>query len=368
MAVDFEREVYCILGLPLDAVDMAGAVQRIRNAIAHRTPCFLSTPNLNWIVGCRADARFRESVVNSDLSVVDGTPLVWIARALGIPIPERVAGSGLFERLREDASTRLAVYFFGGESGVAEAACRKLNAESSGLTCAGSAYPGFGSVEEMSGDEVIAKINASGADFIVVSLGARKGQMWIERNQQRLVAPVISHLGAVVNFVAGAARQAPAIVQRSGFEWLWRIKEEPKLWRRYFWDGLEFLQLLATRIVPYVWFLYRHEPTGQELATAAVEVCDEDGQVVIRMRGSWARENLGILRKRLSEVSALERDIRMDLGRVSYVDSAFVGLLMLLHGHLLRRRRCLHIVHAPKAVLQVVKYCCAEYLCMTSPA
>ena len=97
------RDVYCLLGLPFDATNMAGAVQRVRDAVADRARCFISTPNLNWLVNCRKDPQFRDSVLMSDLSVADGMPLIWIAWFLGIPISERVAGAGLFEQLKNSA-------------------------------------------------------------------------------------------------------------------------------------------------------------------------------------------------------------------------------------------------------------------------
>ena len=125
MAVDFGRKVHCLLGLPFDAIDTAGAVQRIRHSVRSRQPCFLSTPNLNFLVACRTDGAFRDSVINSDLSIADGMPLVWVARLLGIPIRERVAGSTVFEKLR--TGERISVFFFGGLDGVAESACRKLS-------------------------------------------------------------------------------------------------------------------------------------------------------------------------------------------------------------------------------------------------
>lgn len=112
MAVNFHRNVCCLPGLPFNAADAAGAVRRARNAAARRTPCFISTPNLNFLLSCRADSQFRDSVINSDLSIPDGMPLVWRARLLGIPIRERVAGSDLFEQLRKGTSTQLLVYFF----------------------------------------------------------------------------------------------------------------------------------------------------------------------------------------------------------------------------------------------------------------
>jgi len=71
---DFNRKIYCILGLPFDALSMSEAVQHIRDAAASRSPCFLSTPNLNFLIGCQSDISFRDSVINSDLSVADGMP------------------------------------------------------------------------------------------------------------------------------------------------------------------------------------------------------------------------------------------------------------------------------------------------------
>ena len=364
MAVDFHRDVYCLLGLPFDAVDMAGAVQRVRDAAAHRTPCFVSTANLNWLIGCHNDSQFRNSGISSDLITADGMPVVWIARLLGIPIRERVAGASLVEALRAVTSTRLPVYFFGGKAGVAEAACQRLNAVPSGLVCVGFESPGFGSVEEMSSDESMARINASGADFVIVSLGAKKGQAWIERNRSRLSAPVISHLGAVVNFVAGTASRAPSWVQRCGLEWLWRIKEEPSLCSRYSADGLAFLRLLVTRVIPYAWFMYRHKPTDRELDSAAIDIRGEGNEIVMRLRGAWVLENLKPLRNSFSEAVLSRKDLIVDLAGVSYVDAAFVGLVVLLQGHQMHHGRQLLIVSPQEPVRRVIKYCCAEYTCV----
>ena len=367
MADVFERNVHCLLGLPFDAVDTAGAVRRVRDAALRREPCFLSTPNVNWLVACLADEAFRDSVIRSDLSIVDGMPLVWIAGLLGIPTRERVAGSEVFEKLRRDRTTRLSVFFFGGQAGVAHATCAKINADSGGITCVGFHFPGFGSVEEMSSDETIRRINASSADFVVVALGAKKGQAWIERNRARLSAPVISHLGAVVDFVAGRVSRAPVWIQRTGFEWLWRIKEQPGLWQRYLSDGLVLLRLLVTRVLPYAWFMYWHKPSRQELDSAAIDFQDTGDEIVIRLRGAWVQTNMRPLRDCFSKAVLADREIRLVMGEVAYVDSAFVGLVMLLRGHQARHGRRLQIVSIQKPVAQILTYCCADYL-YSSPA
>lgn len=360
--VDFERNVHCLLGLPFDAVNMTDAIRIVRNAAARRTACIISTPNLNFLIGCRTDRLFRASVINSNLSIADGMPLVWVARLLGIPIRERVPGAGLFEALRSNAAQPLSVYFFGGPEGVAETACRRLHAESSGMRCSGFASPGFGSVEDMSGHAAIAAINASNADFLLVSLGAKKGQAWIEHNRGQISVPVISHLGAVVNFVAGRFERAPPRWQRSGLEWLWRIKEEPALWRRYFSDGLDLLRLLSTRVIPHVLFMRRHAPTRSALDAAAIAVRDEAGTTVIVLHGAWTRDNLGPLRRCFSDVTVADGDVRLDLQQVSSIDSAFLGLVMLLHGHQQQHGRNLSCAPLLPQVRRVFEFGCCEFL------
>src|SRR5688572_21542979 len=150
MPTSFAREVHCVLGLPFDAVDAAGAEAQIRAAAKSGARCFLSTPNVNFLVQSRRDEAFRRSVVHSDLSVADGMPIVWLARLMGIPIASRVAGSNLFEALRAGPEP-LSVYFFGGPEGVAADAARAL-----GARCVGYAFPGYGSVESMSDEAAIA--------------------------------------------------------------------------------------------------------------------------------------------------------------------------------------------------------------------
>jgi len=360
---DFSRNVHCVLGLPIDAVDLAAAERRIRAAVASRSPCFLSTPNVNFVIACRSDDAFRDSIINSDLSVADGMPVVWLARLMGIPIHERVAGSSLFDALRYGPGECLSVYFFGGPDGVAKEAWRQLRFETKGLTCVGYESPGFGTIEEISGEETIQRINASRADVLVVSLGARKGQAWIERNRPRLNVPVISHLGVVLHYAAGTVRRAPAWMQKLGLEWLWRIKEEPHLWRRYFEDGLALFILVVTRVLPYAWYLRRHKARADQLAAARVEPHEEERNYVIRLWGVWTQANITRLRQCFYHAALARKDVRLEMGGVTHVDSAFVGLVVLLQAHQKQQDKRLLIRFLPKTVRRVIEYCCAEFLC-----
>ncbi len=341
-ATDFHRPVYAILGLPFDALGLDACAAKVRAAMDARQRCLVSTPNLNFVVACLSDDSFRASVLQSDLSLVDGMPLVWVARALGLPFRERVAGSSLFEALRAPGRAPVKVFFFGGPEGVAEQACARLDAVGS-MTCAGWHSPGFGSIADMSAPAVIDAINASNADFLIVALGARKGQAWILANLDRLRIPLISHLGAVINFVAGTVTRAPERWQRLGLEWLWRIREEPQLWRRYASDGFVFVRLLATRVLPTMIDLRLRRPSAAALRNARIDVTSHPEETVVTVNGAWTAANLEAMRDAFERVSASPTGIVIDVAALAFFDSAFVGTLLLLQGHQINAGRAFRV-------------------------
>ena len=332
--VDFERPLVSILGLPFDAIDIAQAVRKIRAAAFGGWRCFVSTPNLNFAMVARTDAAFRGSVLRSDLSLVDGMPLGWIARLLGLPLRERVSGADVFEALQAHAGPPVTVYLFGGPPGAAALAGDAINQRGGGVRCVGFDTAGFGSVESMSGDAQIDRINRSGARFVVVSLGAGKGQAWIEHNAARLTAPVLSHLGAVVNFTAGTLRRAPRWMQVSGLEWLWRIREEPLLWRRYRDDAAAAVGLLVARVLPDAIDGLRWRVFGRpDVFPARLEIVSTPGGQMLRLAGDWRGEGrLTALRAALTQCAADEARLDIDLAGVTAVGNVFTGLLLVASG------------------------------------
>jgi N-acetylglucosaminyldiphosphoundecaprenol N-acetyl-beta-D-mannosaminyltransferase len=183
----------------------------------------------------------------------------------------------------------------------------------------------------MSRPELMDRINASGADFVVVSIGARKGQVWIQRNRARLDAPVISYFGAVINMAAGTVARAPRWMQKTGLEWVWRIKEEPQLWRRYASDGWALLCMLVTRILPLVlrrWRRYLFSPPAGRL-----EIGCKDGVCRLSLWGDWSVSNIAELRARLTECGAQGNAVEIDTSHASGLDAAVLGLLAIVRGH-----------------------------------
>jgi N-acetylglucosaminyldiphosphoundecaprenol N-acetyl-beta-D-mannosaminyltransferase len=350
-SADLRRHVYCVLGVPIDAVDMATAVAQIEAAAKRVAPFLVTTANLNFLVQSRTDREFGESILDSDLCTVDGMPIIWISRLIGLPIEEKVSGSDIFEAMKARAS-RLRVFFFGGVEGAAWAAGEALNGTPTGLSCVGSLYPGFGSVEELSESEIIEAINASNADFLAVSLGANKGQLWLQRNHQRLKVPVRVHLGAVLNFQAGIFRRAPQRMQRWGLEWLWRIKEEPHLWTRYWNDGCVLLRLLVSRILPLAiltrWHRLRSGSQSQDLLVKAGQ---NHESVTISLCGVATERHIEKVVSHFQDVLTLKTKLAIiDLSATRYIDSRFFGLVLIFRKEMQAQGGKLHFIGVSRAI------------------
>lgn len=361
---DFDRQIYCLAGLPFDALDMNKAISAVRNAKYHGMSCFMSTPNMNFVANAVNDPEFLKSVIYSDLVVADGTPIIWMAKLLGVPIKHRVAGSNLFEMLKEEKRRTMKVYFMGGLDGVAEAASKEMNSTEGGLRCVGYYNPGFGTIEEMSTDEIIDNINASGADFLVVALGAKKGQAWIMHNLDRIKVPLVSHLGAVINFEAKRVQRAPTLLQNTGFEWLWRIKEEPELWRRYFKDGLFFLNMLATKVLPLRFWLKRHAKRLKSLKEKShVSVVNGEQQNVIKVTGAIFDEDITpAMRDQFRKLGKENKSVNIDLSDADYVGAGFLGLTLMLKKQLDHKNVETKIVNCNRSIAKIIDWTGLSYM------
>ena len=360
---DFDRNVYCIGGLPFDAVDLSKTMSRLRDAKHKKSSCFLTTPNLNFLALSQDDVDFRNSVLRSDIVIADGAPIVWMAKLLGIPIQERVAGSTLFEALGNEWRRKMKVYFFGGPSGVAAEACAHINKKSTGLTCVGYYAPGFGTVDEMSEKTIIENINQSDADFLVVALGAKKGQAWIVNNLDKITIPLVSHLGAVVNFEAKRLKRAPVRLQKIGLEWAWRIKEEPHLWRRYWNDGWFLLKFLITKIFPYIVWNYFNRQRLKRLAPKSTVALDDMGLNVNMIVAGVVMDPVSThVRSLLRQASLSNKNVELNLADAEYLSFGMLGLLLLLKKQLDKQGNHLKIVKLQPTMRKLLGWSGLNYL------
>ena len=345
---NLSRDVFGIIGLPIDVIDLEGLLKKIDAAVGKRTPFLLSTPNVNFLMMSQSDEGFRESLLNSDLCPVDGMPLLWVARLLGIPLQQRLSGADIFDELRlRTISPKLKVFLFGGGDGIADTVAKKLNEADSGMACVGSLNPGFGSVDEMSRASTFDVINSSEADLLTVFLSAQKAQYWLLKNHDRLNVPVRVQLGATINLQAGKIRRAPRFVRKLGFEWLWRIKEEPYLWRRYWRDGVGLSMLFVTKIAPLAL-----EERRQRFSRAPFEVAYSEGLRTVSLKLSGPATNWHINKAIPNFRTALgaRKAISIDLSAASAVGTRFFGLFIVLRKEAALRGCAVEFINPPPRI------------------
>jgi N-acetylglucosaminyldiphosphoundecaprenol N-acetyl-beta-D-mannosaminyltransferase len=339
IAPDFSRSAYCVQGLICDVVTMEQAIQKITASIKEGRRCNIATPNANFLRMIRSDPDFRDAVLASDLCLIDGMPIVWLARALGIAAPRRVSGSDLFEALMRRTSDPISAFFFGATDHIGRCVRERLDENTSGVRCTGVYSPGFGTVESMSDPGIFDIINQASPDLLAVSVGARKGLLWLNRNEHLLSIPVICNLGATIHFVAGSTKRAPVFFQRHGLEWLWRIKEEPALWRRYALDLTTLTSVLVGQILPCLIKRALQKPSAAQPSAPRLQHYHDETAEVLRFSGAWTEDNLAPARSGLAAATQRASNLVLDFEGVTFVDAAFLGLVLVAYGYQRRTHR-----------------------------
>lgn len=241
-----------ICGVPLDRVTLSGTLDRVDAMIRSGKPHYVATANVDFLVQARQDIELLRILLEADLVLCDGTPLVWASRWLGNPLPERVAGSDLVpELLREAGKRNYRLFLLGGTEESAGAAARAVE-QKYNVRLAGWYSPPFRPLLEMDHDEIRRRVQESGANILLVAFGCPKQEKWINMQYRSLNVPMAVGVGATVDFLAGHVTRAPRWMQRAGLEWVFRLLQEPRrLVKRYAVDLWVFGRGIAHQVRMY---------------------------------------------------------------------------------------------------------------------
>jgi N-acetylglucosaminyldiphosphoundecaprenol N-acetyl-beta-D-mannosaminyltransferase len=239
-----------MMGCEFDVVTESQAVEQVFSwTQSHSTTSHtIITVNVAILMMARQDVRLARAISLADLVLVDGKPLVWASGWLGTPIPERVSGVDLMQRLLEVGKDRgLRVFFLGTTQERLDALERVVRDRYPGLVIAGTRNGFFGNDEY---ETVITQIREAKADLLLVGMPAPFKEVWCEEHREALATPAILGVGGAFDVEAGFVPRAPRWAQEAGMEWAWRLAMEPrKLWKRYLVTNSAFVLLLSRRLL-----------------------------------------------------------------------------------------------------------------------
>ena len=224
------RRITDILGVPFDVINMDEAVKRVIGYLSGSGQHMVCTPNPEIVMEAQEDKELMNILNAADLIVPDGIGIVIASKFCKEKIKERVAGydlvQNIFKKLKD---TEYKVYFFGGAPGVASTAAKKMSKKYPGLSIVGTRNGYFSSKDEK---DIIDDIKRSGADLLLVGLGAPKQEKWIYENMRLTGAKVSIGVGGSFDVMSGKVKRAPVFFQKCGLEWFYRLLCQPTRLKR----------------------------------------------------------------------------------------------------------------------------------------
>ena len=247
-----EREKIHIWDIPIDRVNRAQTMAIFDELMAKPGMSMIVTPNSEIVMNASKDEALADLLREAELMIPDGIGLVYASKILGQPLTERVTGIDFADAaLAKLAKEGRSVYFLGskpdgGEGvSVAQMAAEKKMAEYPGLVVAGARDGYFKPEDE---DEIVAEINASGAELLLVALGSPKQEQFIHRNKDKFTNVRVGiGIGGSLDVWAGTLKRAPEFYQKHGLEWLYRLIQEPSRYKRMAVLPLFMLKVVVTK-------------------------------------------------------------------------------------------------------------------------
>jgi N-acetylglucosaminyldiphosphoundecaprenol N-acetyl-beta-D-mannosaminyltransferase len=218
------------------------------HAFSGRQTKQIVTVNAQFYVLAEKNKRFRDCVNAAEYICADGMPIVWACeRFTGTRVP-RITGVDFIGLMcQRGARDGLRVYLLGGRPGTAQATGETLKARYPGVDIVGVDCPEWGFESSAATlTPVLERIAKAKPQVLLVGLGAPKQEFFIDEHVRHLKVPIAVGIGGSFEILSGSLKRAPAWLQTGGFEWAYRLTQEPRrLWKRYLVGNAEFLWDIA---------------------------------------------------------------------------------------------------------------------------
>lgn len=236
-----------ILNIDILSLEQQGLLERLDNGV-------LVTPNVDHLVKLQRDKAFYDVYQQAEWVVCDSKILYLMSKLLKKSLPEAIPGSSFFTAYymyhKDDVNCK--IFLLGAAEGIAEKARNNINEKVGREIVVGAHSPSYGfEKNEQECEELVRIVNESGANVLLVGVGAPKQEKWIMKYRDRMPGvEVFMALGATIDFEAGTLKRAPLVWQKCGMEWLYRVIKEPKrLFKRYFVDDMQFFYYFTRQLL-----------------------------------------------------------------------------------------------------------------------
>jgi len=223
---------------------MKETIARIDNSIENKRVINHVVINAGKVVAMQTNKDLFDSVINCDLINADGQSIVWAAKFLGKPLPERVAGIDIMENLVELAHKKnYKCFFFGAKEEVVKKLAQHYSEKYSPNIIAGYRNGYYEKEDELN---IAKEIAVSNADILFVAITSPKKEIFLN-NYKDILSSVGFTMGVGGSFdvITGVTARAPRWMQKMGLEWFYRLIQEPRrMWRRYMVGNYKFMILI----------------------------------------------------------------------------------------------------------------------------
>lgn len=236
-----------ILNIEIKEINKCNLLENLHEGV-------LVTPNVDHLVKLQKDKEFYHAYQQAEWIICDSKILFLLSKLLKNPLPEAIPGSSFFTDFYEyhKNNTDCKIFLLGAAEGIADTARKRINKKIGREIIIGAHSPSYGFEKNpQECEEIIHIINRSGANILVVGVGAPKQEKWITKYRSQMPnIKIFMALGATIDFEAGTLKRAPMIWQKIGMEWLYRCLKEPKrLFKRYFIDDMQFFYYFAKQLL-----------------------------------------------------------------------------------------------------------------------
>lgn len=219
-----------ILGVHVDKVTKEEALDKFKTIVAAEGCQMIITPNSEIVMSASKDAQLKTIINDAEMVIPDGIGLVYASRIMGQPLKERVTGIDFLESaLSYLNGKRGSIFLLGSKPGVAPKAAEKMKEKYPGLHIAGTYHGYFNESDEK---EIVKNINDAGPDLLCVALGSPKQEKLVKKYQNQLNVKAAIGIGGSLDVWAGELKRAPKFYQDYGLEWLYRLIQEPRRYKR----------------------------------------------------------------------------------------------------------------------------------------